>query len=122
MLMVAGPLPPSLGLLIHLDTLLLDHNEFEGCSLIIQRTIARIIYHFFHQLLTGEIPKSIKNLSNLTVLRLENNKLSGNYLEGMYDFSSIITANIILSGCIPLQLCQLQFLKRLDLSNNMLSG
>ena len=122
MLMVAGPLPPSLGLLIHLDTLLLDHNEFEGCSLIMKRTIALITYHFFHQLLAGEIPKSIKNLSNLTVLRLENNKLSGNYLEGMYDFSSIITANIILSGCIPLQLCQLQFLKRLDLSNNMLSG
>lgn len=52
--MLAGVLPACLGLLVSLENLHLDGNQFEG-----------------------EIPKSLKSLEHLVVLKLEKNKLSG---------------------------------------------
>lgn len=49
-----GAIPASIGLLVHLENLHLDRNQFEG-----------------------EIPKAIKSLERLVVLKLEHNRLSG---------------------------------------------
>lgn len=54
LLYIPGVLPASLGLLVNLENLHLDGNQFEG-----------------------EIPKSLKSLVHLVVLKLEKNKLSG---------------------------------------------
>ncbi len=53
---MTGHLPACLGQLVHLENLHLDNNNFEG-----------------------EIPKSLKCLEQLVVLKLEHNKLSGKF-------------------------------------------
>ena len=54
MLLLAGCIPSSIGLLVHLESLCLNGNALQG-----------------------EVPRSLKNLQKLAVLRLERNQLTG---------------------------------------------
>ncbi len=99
---LSGPIPPELGGLTSLNTLVLDSND-----------------------LTGPIPPELGKLSNLQVLVLGSNDLTGPIPPELGDLSSlevlILRAND-LSGQIPAELGQLSNLNTLWLGSNNLSG
>ena len=75
--------------------------------------------------LSGSLPASLGNLSNLTTLRLEYNHLSGNIptdLGKLTNLTHLYLAGNQLSGSIPTQLGSLTNLTYLQLSDNQLSG
>jgi hypothetical protein len=97
-----GSLPPELGHLSKLETLVLYFNYLEG-----------------------ELPPELGRLSDLRVLILHDNKLSGPLPPELGRLSRLeeldLQANK-LSGRIPVELGKLANLKRLNLNNNDLSG
>jgi Leucine-rich repeat (LRR) protein len=95
-----GALPASLGLLVNLENLHLDGNEFEG-----------------------EIPKALKSLERLVVLKLEKNRLTGRLPPHVLVLCKYIKCLCLATtGAIPAVLGGLHRLRRLDLSHNALTG
>jgi Leucine-rich repeat (LRR) protein len=94
-----GALPASLGHLVNLENLHLDGTEFDG-----------------------EIPRSLKSLAHLVVLKLERNKLTGRWLGCHSRRSSSLWFELPCIGAIPAVLGGLHRLRRLDLSHNCLTG
>jgi len=75
--------------------------------------------------LSGSIPESLGQLSQLTVLSLYDNDLSGSIPESLEQLSQLTVLSLSandLSGSIPESLEQLSQLTQLDLSANDLSG
>ena len=75
--------------------------------------------------LTGTIPESLTNLTQLTYLGLDGNQLTGKIPPGLgrlVKLETLSLANNQLIGVIPLELGQLLQLKNLDLSQNQLQG
>ena len=75
--------------------------------------------------LSGAIPESIGDLTELTHLGLKNNNLSGVIPENIGNLTHLTQLNLadnLLSGSIPDTIRNLQLLWRLDLSNNQLTG
>ena len=76
-------------------------------------------------LLNGEIPSELGNLTFLTRLYLHGNQLSGSIPPELGNLSNLIYANLYLnrlSGQIPSELGSLSKLEQLSLHNNELSG
>ena len=104
-----GSLPPEIGRLVHLDTLILTGNNRDGCGD-----------------LEGRIPDSVGFLTNLTLLDLSNNNLSGEIPDAFGNTQSklqeLYLADNRLSGEIPSSIGNLKALYYLDLRNNRLEG
>ena len=99
---LAGPIPPELGNLTHLEVLNLERNSLEGAipaELGRLRNLRALILGVND--LTGSIPAEIGDLANLEVLRLRRNDLT---------------------GTVPPELGRLRNLTRLGLDWNDLAG
>lgn len=123
---VLGPIPPSIGSLNQLNSLLLSDNSLTG---IIPDSLSQLsslsILNLSHNTLTGSIPSSFSALRNLTVLDLSSNFLSGPIPPEFGSFSSLQSLNLSnnsLASTVPSQLGNLSQLVDLDLSFNSLSG
>ncbi|KAL3685592.1 hypothetical protein R1sor_003614 [Riccia sorocarpa] len=90
-----------------------------------QETSARVIaINLSNYNLTGTIPASIADLTALTDLWLDNNKITGSIpdLSKLTKLRTLHLQNNSISGAIPDTLATLTSLKELWLSNNQLSG
>ena len=75
--------------------------------------------------LSGAIPESIGDLTELTHLGLKNNNLTGEIPENIGNLTNLTQLNLAgntLSGSIPDTIFNLQKLVRLDISNNQFTG
>lgn len=75
--------------------------------------------------LTGELPSSLGNLSQLKVLELSFNKLSGSLpseLGNLTELEVLALNGNFISGSIPSSIGELHNLKQLHLSSNQLTG
>ncbi|REA60915.1 hypothetical protein DSL64_13520 [Dyadobacter luteus] len=100
---LVGALPMELGLLDKLNILSISYNPQ----------------------LTGEIPTSLGNLTNLTFLNLIANNLTGNIPAEIGNLIGLTGLNMYqnaLSGNIPWQLGNLVLLRSLSLNSNQLTG
>ena len=78
-----------------------------------------------HHRLNGELPTELGNLSELTVLALQNNRLSDSIpaeLGNLTNLTDLVLSNNQLSGSIPAELGNLASLTDLALGDNQLSG
>ncbi|KAK2441454.1 receptor protein EIX2 [Trifolium repens] len=125
--------------------LLMDRNNFTGGLPNISPNVIKVdlSYNSF----SGSIPHSWKNLKSLTEINLWSNKLSGEALVHLSDWTELFTLNLgenVFSGTIPIKMPQnlgviilrgnqfegnipqeifnLSYLFHLDLANNKLSG
>ncbi|KAH7430221.1 hypothetical protein KP509_09G089100 [Ceratopteris richardii] len=118
-----GSIPPALGDLPLLNSLLLQNNDLSGSipdTLQALKTLLEL--NLSHNHLTGEIPT---NLSPSESLDLSFNNLSGRIpasIGDLYMISTIVLAENHLSGPIPDTLGSYQRLLVLDLSVNNLDG
>jgi Leucine-rich repeat (LRR) protein len=99
---LSGPLPPELGQLANLETLLLNFNA-----------------------LSGPLPPELGQLANLQMFVMRDNQLSGPLppeLGQMADLRVFFLSYNALSGPLPPELGQLAHLSYLNLSNNQISG
>lgn len=76
--------------------------------------------------LGGHLPRRIgRNMTKLTILRLDDNKIFGPIPPGIANVWKVTLLNLsgnLLNGAIPVQIGQLRVLERLILSDNSLSG
>lgn len=76
--------------------------------------------------MSGIIPESFKNFSNLEVLNLGDNEFVGKIPtwmgEGFTSLLILILRSNKFDGFLPIQLCRLTSLQILDVANNSLSG
>jgi Leucine-rich repeat (LRR) protein len=75
--------------------------------------------------ITGTIPSSFANLSNLIELQIEDNQLTGNipdFVGNLPNLNQILLYNNKLTGSLPSTFGNLQKLQNLILNNNQLSG
>ena len=99
---LTGEIPPEIGNLINLSSLILKENQ-----------------------LSGEIPPEISYLTNLTQLDLGGNQLSG---EIPPEIGSLTNLNILdlagnqLTGALPAEIGNLAYLTELELGGNQLTG
>ncbi|KDO58290.1 hypothetical protein CISIN_1g046398mg [Citrus sinensis] len=91
----------------------------------ISDTIPRWFWNSIFQL-SGIIPESFKNFSNLEVLNLGDNEFVGKIPtwmgEGFTSLLILILRSNKFDGFLPIQLCRLTSLQILDVANNSLSG
>ena len=71
--------------------------------------------------LTGEIPSTISNLSNLEILQLGDNSFTGKvpYLGAMSKLNTLLLDGNQLSGDIPEEICNLISLKTVSFFNKI---
>ena len=103
-----GRLPEAIGGLSELQFLILQWNSRLNCDG-----------------LTGQIPPSLGNLTNLWELDLSENRLSGTIPDALGNLASLEVLDLSdnrLSGGIPSSLGNLENLYALDLKNNRLEG
>jgi len=99
---VSGEIPPEIGNLINLDSLILKENQFSGI-----------------------IPPEIGSLTNLTDLDLGGNQLSG---EIPPEIGLLTNLNVLdlagnqLTGTIPPEIGELENLTELELGGNLITG
>lgn len=99
---LAGPIPPELGDISELLSLLLFDNA-----------------------LTGPIPSELGGLTSLTALWLNGNQLTGSIPASLANLDELLLLQLSgngLTGAIPAALGELDALQSLDLSGNLLSG
>lgn len=99
-----GKLPTSLFSMRNLITLQLDRNSFEG-ELPETVELPRLAEFLIHQNnITGEIPSSLSNLSNVHRLSLNDNQLTGeipSYLGNLPKLQTLNLSNNQFTGVIP---------------------
>nr|POE80222.1 lrr receptor-like serine/threonine-protein kinase gso1 [Quercus suber] len=120
-----GPIPIELCKLIDLRFLDLSDNNLFGSVPSCFNSSSIIFFQLNKNCLSGPIPSSFQNNSNLLTLNLRDNHLIGNIPNWIGSLSSLrillLKANH-LGGQIPIQVCLLQNLNILDLSYNKFSG
>uniref|UniRef100_A0A7N2LAU8 Leucine-rich repeat-containing N-terminal plant-type domain-containing protein n=2 Tax=Quercus lobata TaxID=97700 RepID=A0A7N2LAU8_QUELO len=120
-----GPIPIELCKLIYLDFLDLSDNNLFGSVPSCFNSSSIEFFQLNKNCLSGPIPSSFQNNSNLVTLNLRDNHLTGNIPNWIGSLSSLrillLKANH-LRGQIPIQVCLLQNLNILDLSYNKFSG
>jgi Leucine-rich repeat (LRR) protein len=123
---LSGPLPPELGQLANLQSLVLGNNNLIGPLPPELGQLANLQWlTLADNQLNGLIPPELGNLANLQYLALTNNQLSGplpSELGQLVHLQMLELNNNDLSGPLPPELGQLANLQMLDLANNQLSG
>ena len=119
---LGGPIPAELGNLTNLQSLILFNSEFSGpipASLGDLEELQGLVLSLNE--LSGRIPSELANLASLEVLGLANNKLSGAIPAGLANLASLqalyLAANQ-LSGPIPPSLGNLSNLQFMRLAGN----
>ncbi|KAJ1690921.1 hypothetical protein LUZ63_015076 [Rhynchospora breviuscula] len=119
---ISGRIPPNLGKLTNLETLLLDDMLLDG-------TIPEEIGNLFQlkklilkgNVISGQIPVTLSNLTLIEELYLNNNALEGSIpleLSNMRALQWLYLSTNKLTGRIPKEILGLPLLIFLDLSNN----
>ena len=123
---LSGTIPAGLGKLVNLIWLVLENNHLSGS---IPDTLGNLVNLSWLSVqenqLTGSIPGSLGNLASLRTLYLHNNQLSGNIpasLGYLVSVEFLYLNDNRLSGSIPERLGGMDHLRQLYLFNNQLSG
>ncbi len=112
---LSGQIPPEIGNLINLRSLILDGNQLTGT---IPQEIGFLTnletLHLHNNQLSGEIPPEIGNLLDLFHLNLSYNQLSGEIPSEIGNLSFYLTSLYLndnqLSGQIPESICNLNWI------------
>ena len=115
---LAGPIPPELGELVHLEYLRLSDNALTGVIPPEFGDLSSVAHLALEgNALSGPIPPELGDLPALEELRVENNNLSGPIPPELGDLASLrglgLTGNPRLSGPLPAALTSLGRLERL---------
>ncbi|MED6221733.1 hypothetical protein PIB30_057610 [Stylosanthes scabra] len=101
-------------------------NKFSGPILLgVSSDVNLVVFDARNNMLSGEIPRELTGVSQITTLLLDGNQLSGALPSEIISWKSLNTLTLSrnnLSGQIPLALSTLPSLIYLDLSENDLSG
>ncbi|KAM4073039.1 hypothetical protein ACB094_11G186500 [Castanea mollissima] len=120
-----GHIPIELCKLVYLEILDISDNNLFGSVPSCFNSSSIYFFQLNKNCLSGPIPSSFQNNSNLLALNLRDNYLTGNIPNWIGSLSSLrillLKANH-LGGLIPIQVCLLQNLNILDLSHNKFSG
>jgi hypothetical protein len=123
---VTGEIPPEIGNLINLDSLILKENQFSG---IIPPEIGSLTNLTDLDLggnqLSGEIPPEIESLINLNILDLAGNQLSGTIPPEIGDLENLTELELggnLITGLIPPEIGDLESLTFLHLEYNQFTG
>ena len=123
---LAGPIPPDVGNLAHLEGLFLDNNDLTGPVPAELGSLANLRSLVLNgNRLTGPIPRRLERLTNLRSLNLGYNRLSGPvpaFLGTLAGLESLSVRGNDLTGPIPGALGGLVNLEDLALAENRLSG
>ena len=123
---LTGSVPPSLGNLVNLTTLLLYNNSLTGPIPSSLGNISGLTYlDLSYNSLTGSIPSSLGNISGLTYLDLSYNSLTGSIPSSLGNLVGLTTLHLwnnSLTGPLPSTLGNLSGLTVLDLDSNILTG
>ncbi|KAM3734104.1 hypothetical protein ACB098_11G189400 [Castanea mollissima] len=120
-----GPIPIELCKLVDLTFLDLSDNNLFGSIPSCFNSSRIIFFQLNKNCLSGPIPSSFQNNSNLLTLNLRDNHLTGNipnWIESLSSLRILLLKANHLGGQIPIQVCLLQNLNILDLSYNKFSG
>ena len=121
-----GPLPPELGNLLHLERMELGNNRLNGPIPVELGNLAKLYsLSLGGNRLSGSIPAELGQLGRLRSLGLSRNRLTGPIPAELHSLSRMNYLNLghnQLSGPIPSSLGRLYDLSRLYLNNNRLSG
>ncbi|WMV53345.1 hypothetical protein MTR67_046730 [Solanum verrucosum] len=122
-----GTLTPRLGVLMHLNTLVLDISSsfLVRYHIILVVPLISILSSLQGNGITGKIPEALGNLTSLTMLDLEKNSLSGEIpaaLGNLKKLQFLFLSQNNLSGTIPESLSGLPNLINLQLALNDLTG
>ncbi|XP_058210583.1 probable LRR receptor-like serine/threonine-protein kinase At3g47570 isoform X3 [Rhododendron vialii] len=122
-----GSIPSTIGNLVNLETLALDHNLFTGPIPGSTGYLHKLkILDFSSNSISGKIPNSIGNLSLPLNLYLEKNRLDGTITLNLGKCQNLLELTLSdnnLNGSLPRQLLTVTSLSiRLDLARNRLSG
>ncbi|CAA3016563.1 LRR receptor-like serine threonine- kinase GSO2 [Olea europaea subsp. europaea] len=128
-----GTIPLSIGYLIGLTTLVISNNHLSGSSpQFWEKTPLFRSLNFLKFLslsnnnLSGEVPSSLGNCTQLRRLDIGDNQFSGKIPvwigENMPSLLIICLRNNSFTGNIPSEICRLSILHILDISKNNLSG
>ncbi|KAL9240139.1 hypothetical protein vseg_014393 [Gypsophila vaccaria] len=124
---IVGTIPPSIGDLPYLDTLIIRGNSNLTGPIppaIAKLTNVGLLLLNFNSL-TGPIPNFLSKLTKLVTLELNDNHLTGpipSFLGHLPKLSALDFTNNHLSGSIPSNLGLLPGLSFLSVTNNKLSG
>ncbi|ONK69717.1 uncharacterized protein A4U43_C05F25990 [Asparagus officinalis] len=122
-----GEIPPVIGQLMNLQSLVLVDNSISGK---IPQELGNLVHlkrlSLSGNRLSGPVPTSLgKNLANLLILDLSRNSLSGPLYQSLGGLTSLLKLDIsnnLLNGSLPKELGDMKSLTLLDLRNNNLSG
>ncbi|KAK8928726.1 Piriformospora indica-insensitive protein 2 [Platanthera zijinensis] len=124
---ISGQIPPVLGQLVNLQSLILTQNSLSGEIPRELGNLARLkrLTLSYNQL-SGRVPASLgENLGDLLIMDISSNSLTGPLPSSLGGLASVLKfdlSNNFLSGNLPLELCKLKKLTLLDLRNNNISG
>jgi hypothetical protein len=123
---VSGEIPPEIGNLINLDSLILKENQFSG---IIPSEIGSLINLTNLDLggnqLSGEIPPEIGLLTNLNILDLAGNQLTGTIPPEIGELENLTELELggnLITGAIPPEIGELESLTFIHLEYNQFTG
>lgn len=123
---LSGPLPDSLGNLIHLQYFSAEHNRLTGpVPSSVRHMTALETFNVSNNELSGAIPDNIGALTRLRKLDLANNRLSGDIstsLGALLSLNWLLLDHNQLTGPVPANFGDLKELLILNLSFNRLSG
>uniref|UniRef100_A0A803N4K0 Protein kinase domain-containing protein n=1 Tax=Chenopodium quinoa TaxID=63459 RepID=A0A803N4K0_CHEQI len=118
---ISGPIPKNIGNLKNLTSINLVNNSISG---VIPSSIGKL--RALHELrvrnckLTGAIPSKLTELPNLASLDIGQNSMIPSWISNWKQVESITMAENLFTGSMPS--LNLQNLRLLDMSSNMLSG
>ncbi|XP_020596300.1 piriformospora indica-insensitive protein 2-like [Phalaenopsis equestris] len=124
---LTGQIPPVLGQLVNLKSLVLAENSLCGE---LPWEIGNLVHlnrlTLLGNQLSGQVPTSLgANWSKLLIMDLSNNSLTGplpSSLVGLTSLLKLDLSNNFFTGNLPQELCKLKNLVLIDLRNNNLSG